>query len=258
MEDKEQVADSGAIVAQIATELGETEEKPVREIEQIVTHCGPEESLAWLAQTRSVEDAGGLLTKDRSRRRTRGGVYFFLVRQHLVEKRQWQAVEAIFGPPWSPESVDSYESTLPEATWAERGKLQTEIGDEYGKATNVKVTLIGKPGKTVERKNFTLLMMTHKGPLPALPKGMPAPEKFPATSYVVYVGIKQWRKVREALRNPEDVLIIEGSQFWDAEYESIAVFATNVNTRLLQQRQREQQVKLAEQAKAAEQAEAEE
>jgi hypothetical protein len=70
----------------------------------------------------------------------------------------------------------------------------------------VKVTLIGRPAKTVERTDFTLLLMTHTGPLPSLPKGIPVPSTFPKTSYIVYVGGKQWRQVKEALVNVDDML----------------------------------------------------
>lgn len=35
--------------------------------------------------------------------------------------------------------------------------------------------------------------------------------------------------------------MVEGSQIYDAEFEAIAVFATNVTTKLLQQAKRQQQ-----------------
>ena len=103
----------------------------------------------------------------------------------------------------------------------------------------MKVTLIGRPTKTVERSEFTLLLMNHAGPLPSLPKGIPVPTKVPETSYVVYIGAKQWKNVKEALQNPDDTLIIEGTQFYDKEYEAIAVFATNTTTKQLQQAKRQ-------------------
>ncbi|NJL35191.1 MAG: hypothetical protein HC893_16720 [Chloroflexaceae bacterium] len=243
------MSEPATIIAQIASALGESEQKPLRQIEHIVTRCGQEQALGWLEEAQATEAAGGLRTKDGSRPRTPGGIYFFLVRQHLREAKKWQLIEDIFGPPWSPGQEALVDTALPIATWAERRQLQAEIGDECGKATNVKVTLIGRPGKTIERQNFALLMMTHSGSLPALPKGIPVPDKLPTTSYVVYIGNKQWRKVKEALKNPSDILIIEGTQIWDDEYQAIAVFATNVTTKLLQQRQREQQ-KQEQQAQA--------
>jgi len=105
----------------------------------------------------------------------------------------------------------------------------------------VKVTLIGKPGKVIEKPDCTLLIMKESGPLPALPKGIPVPAQVPETSYVVYIGAKQWRGVAAALKNPDDVLIVEGTQIYDAEYSAIAVFATNTTTKALQQAKRQHQ-----------------
>lgn len=108
--------------------------------------------------------------------------------------------------------------------------------------TTVKVTVIGRPAKVVERQDFTLLMMKHSGALPSLPKGIPVPPKVPETSYVIYIGAKQWRGVASALSaNPDDVLIVEGAQVYDAEYAAITVFATNTTTRALQQAKRQTQ-----------------
>jgi hypothetical protein len=44
--------------------------------------------------------------------------------------------------------------------------------------------------------------------------------------------------VKDALTDPEDVLIIEGVPMYDAQYQAIAVFATNTTTKALQRAQR--------------------
>jgi hypothetical protein len=90
----------------------------------------------------------------------------------------------------------------------------------------------------VEQEGFTLLKMQHTGPLPSLPKGIPVPAAVPTTTYIVYIAAKQWRGVAESLKTPEDTLIVEGVQFYDAEHQAIAVFATNTTTKLLQQAKR--------------------
>jgi hypothetical protein len=81
-------------------------------------------------------------------------------------------------------------------------------------------------------------MQTSK--TPSLPKGLPAPPNSP-TSYTVYIAPKQWTKVAEAIRDPEDALILEGFPAYDPALEGIAVFATNLTTKKLQQAQREAQ-----------------
>jgi hypothetical protein len=59
----------------------------------------------------------------------------------------------------------------------------------------------------------------------------------------VYIAFKQWSKVADALRNPEDALIGEGYPTLDERIPGMAVFATNVTTKLLQQAKRAEQAK---------------
>jgi hypothetical protein len=68
----------------IADQLGETEEEPRRLIYRIVKHLGVDPSLAFLQRTHEIEAAGGLMLPDGSRRRTIGGVYFYLVRHETA------------------------------------------------------------------------------------------------------------------------------------------------------------------------------
>src|SRR5262249_28163552 len=73
-----QVHDS--TVKQLAEQLGETEVQPLRQLHSIVKHLGPEQALGFLQETLSIEQNGGLMLADGSRRRAPGGVFFYLVR----------------------------------------------------------------------------------------------------------------------------------------------------------------------------------
>jgi PHAX RNA-binding domain len=64
----------------IAETLGETEAWPKRLIHVIVKHIGTDQALAFLHEAQEVEQKGGLMLPDGSRRRTPGGVFFRLVR----------------------------------------------------------------------------------------------------------------------------------------------------------------------------------
>jgi len=59
--------------------------------------------------------------------------------------------------------------------------------------------------------------------------------------YTVYISQKQWAKVAQALSNPEDILIAEGTPVYDPELEGIAVYVTNATTKQIQQVQRASQ-----------------
>jgi hypothetical protein len=100
----------------------------------------------------------------------------------------------------------------------------------------VKITLIGRPGPLVSKNGYILTSM-QTSTAPSLPKGLPAPPTT-ATHYTIYLTPKQWTKVAEAIRDPEDALIIEGFPAYDPTLEGIAVYATNLTTKKLQQAQR--------------------
>jgi hypothetical protein len=76
--------------------------------------------------------------------------------------------------------------------------------------------------------------------IPALPKGLPVPSQA-NTTYAVYIAQKQWKKVEEALRNPEDILIAKGYPMLDQETGTIAVFVFTATTKVLQATGREKQ-----------------
>ena len=54
----------------------------------------------------------------------------------------------------------------------------------------------------------------------------------------MYIGEKQWRKVKDSLKQENDVLICEETPILDTKFNAITVFATNVTTKLLQQAMR--------------------
>ena len=67
----------------ITANLGETDKIPVREIKAMVLLCGTSFAEALLAETEQIEAAGGMMTADGTRRRTKGGVFFLLARHRL-------------------------------------------------------------------------------------------------------------------------------------------------------------------------------
>src|SRR5713101_9851619 len=68
-----------AVEQTIAEHLGETGPEPLQLLHKVVKKLGPEQALTFLKETQEVEAQGGLLLPDGSRRRTPGGVFFYLV-----------------------------------------------------------------------------------------------------------------------------------------------------------------------------------
>ncbi len=104
--------------------------------------------------------------------------------------------------------------------------------DNAGRATTVKITVIGRPGAAVEQGQAVALALVSEK-VPDLPKGLPEPPA--GTRYTVFVARKQWAKVAEALTaDAEDAAIIEGYAALDPCVEGIAVYATSATTKRLQ------------------------
>jgi len=240
---------SNLAVKHIARVLGETQRNAIAQIRRIINRSGEEFAQEMLASAWQVEKQGGMMTSDGTRRRTFGGVFFLLIKERLLAEDRMEELHFIF-PNWRPKkpSADDADEAqqpaappLPVATWADRGDLIAEGITESGTINSVKVTLVGKLTHTVERRGFTLATMEYRGPLPALPRGIPFPEEVPTMRYVIYIGSRQWNKVKEALDDPEDAAIVEGTQIYDTETNNIIVFATNFTTKLIEHTKREAQ-----------------
>lgn len=150
----------------IADQLGEQELGPWQTIHRSVRVVGVERALALLQRALAIEEAGGMMLPDESRRRTLGGVYFWLLRQEgSAEERR--RIFQVMGSPKpkragtpdvppeqhkqkQPEKRSQLQPAIP-WTWAERGPVLDETEAERGEARTVKVTLIGRPEKLVER-----------------------------------------------------------------------------------------------------------
>ena len=71
-------------IDEIAALLEETEKVPLRQIEAIVCLCGGQFAQALAEEALQVEAQEGLMTADGTRRRTKGGTFFYLARQRMV------------------------------------------------------------------------------------------------------------------------------------------------------------------------------
>jgi hypothetical protein len=222
------------IVEKIAAALGETDKVPLKTIDRLVTVLGEERALALLEEALKVEAEGGLKTDDGQRQRSPGGVYFKLAKDKTTARERGR----IFGPPPKPKA----KKTLQPVTWEDLEPLLAELTTaRKGVLTKVKLTLIGKPGKIIEKANVVLTSMQSKK-LPTLPKGLPDPPEEPPT-YLVFIAKKQWEKVKDSItNNPDDKLIIEGYPVFDkriGKSGAMTLYAQMVTTTAIQQARRE-------------------
>jgi len=221
------------VVRQIVERL---QEPNVPLVALVVQHLGEEAALGFLRQTLEIEAQGGMLITSGRRRRTPGGVFFHLVRQSLSEEdRAW----------WPPPAKRKAQAHARAQTKAERPAYEETLAwtreamQEPGEATTVKITLIGRPGRIVERGDVVLTTMQGTR-APTLPKGLPVPPAEP-TTYVVYIARKQWAKVAEKIQDPDDKLIIEGYPAFEKRLGAMVVFCQQVTTKNLQAAKRAQE-----------------
>ncbi|MDQ2828793.1 MAG: phosphorylated adapter RNA export RNA-binding domain-containing protein [Chloroflexota bacterium] len=217
-----------AITGEIATQLGETEEEPIRQIRRAVRILGEHRVRTVVARALDVEAAGGMMCADGSQKRSLGGVFFILMRDDVGRKDFYRIFKGGQQQRTNGPGAAARTTTVP-FDWATFGANAAEAMSEAGEATTVKLTVIGKPGKVVERGDVALVALRSEK-VPSLPKGVPAPPS-PQTDYMVLVGMKQWRKVAAALAaDPADKVIMEGYPTVQPEFAGITVYATSATT----------------------------
>ncbi len=233
-----------ALAGEIAAQLGETEPEPGRLIARALRLLGADALLAIVARALEVEASGGMMLPDGSRRRTVGGVFFYLLRT-TVGQKEWYRIfrpqttghappgaHTSQGAPGAPDALTNGQATAAVATpfdWATFSAAAMEAMSERGEATTVKLTVIGRPGKVVERGDVVLVALRSEK-APSFPKGVPAPESA-TVDYMVLVGRKQWSRVAQALAaDPADKVLIEGYPTVRPDVAGITVHATSATT----------------------------
>ncbi len=104
------------ITAEIAAQLGETEPSPRKALKRAVRILGPAQVQALLDRTLDIERSGGLLLSDGSRRRTPGGVFFYLVRTTVAPKEAYKILRPQPAPaPAQPQEETQEPAPVPEA-----------------------------------------------------------------------------------------------------------------------------------------------
>lgn len=213
--------------AEIADQLDERNPDAIAQIERIVERLGAETAASLLRETLEIEAKGGMTVIDGSRHRTAGGVYLYLAKGQVSRKDRYY-----IWPGSAPQRPPKFD-------WDERLKIIPGIITSSGEVRTVKITLIGRPGRIVEKGNVILTTMQSRK-APPLPKDLPKPPEG-ETTYVVFIARKQWRRVAEAIQDPEDDLIVEGYPAFDQRLKAMTVFAIHTTTKALQAARREAQ-----------------
>lgn len=125
--------------------LGESNEPVIMTINRIVKRIGADCALQILSETQRIQANGGLLVKDGSRRRTSGGVFFFLVKKFLNSEQRTKDINAIFGAP-------SQQNQTPMARHLQREKVPVSQQTPAQRTQVARVSGVSKVSKS--HKNY--------------------------------------------------------------------------------------------------------
>ena len=174
---------------------------------KVLRTLGVDRTAAVLTDTLQLEAAGGILTKDGTRRRTPGGVFFQLVKERTTRQER----RRLF-PRLTPQQHQAQPQAPPQAlTWDEvLPIMETLATAPAGEARTMKVTLIGRPRRVEVRQTCVVFRMQGKPP-GSFPRDLPPVPADPPMTWTVMVALRQWNRVKDSLTaNQDDQLIIEG------------------------------------------------
>lgn len=190
------------------------DERMLHLIVNVVTVIGPERTKKILEDTLATISEGGLMVASGHRPRTKGGIFFFLVRKFTKKEES----RAIFPRRDGRVKIQGEKPATPVhaiAVWDWAKILETikRSREQIGEAKPMKITLIGRPLRVANQQTYVVISM--KGAPPAsLPNGLPPIPAGTEITWAVFITRKQWAKASANLdTQPEDKLIIEGYPF---------------------------------------------
>jgi hypothetical protein len=220
-----------ALALQAAKILGEDNEGPIHQLELILEHVGKEFLADIMAETQKIEENGGMMTDDGKRRRTMGGVFFYLAKGK-IDARSRQLIFPNFGQKERGKVIE----------WSDRQKYLKDLlnMEAAGELKYLVVTLQGRPNQVSVQEASVIMTIAHQAAPMPFPRGVPQTPN-DVTMYTVYMSNKHWESVKESLEKyKNDRLIVEGSQFLDSETNTIAILAINVTTKRMQKADRKE------------------
>lgn len=192
-------------------------------IEKIINTLGTERVSEYLQKTLTIEADGGMMTRDSARRRTPGGVFFYVVKGEISKAEQKEIFPKLPGT--------QPKKKVQAISWDEAKKIAVAINQTPGKGATVKLTLVGRPKKVAKAGEGAVVVSLQSKPPGALPKGLPTPPEAGIT-WAVFIANKQWNRVKDSIsQNADDSLIVEGYPLVDKNGVGI-VLATNVKSKL--------------------------
>lgn len=217
-------ADQVAAVKKIIKSTNELNGRTRFQMSAVVHLLGIDKSNELLTRTLAAHEQITAIATEANPTRSTGEMFLYLAETlHNVAfpkfGEPFLKVQKVVAPP--PPAKDNFV-----LNWENRKLLVDAAIKNLGITTGAKVTLTGRPTGVAQRADSVVIALQQGVKQLGLPKGVPMANI--VTNYIVYMGKKQWAKCASVLDDPNDALIIEGTQVYDAEYQAIAILATNV------------------------------
>ena len=201
-----------------ASEIAQALDEPLVDlVNRVVLTLGIEQSRDFLQQALEIEANGGMTTKNGKRRRTPGGVFFLLVKNH-VKATDKKKLRLIFDDPNKQRSATTDEGqpekpapAVDPLLWDDALKYANALlKHEKGEVRTVEVKLIGRPKNVAKAQSCMVVMMAGRSAPQGLPKGLPTPPE-QVQNFAVFISNKHWKKVSEEMKaTPNAELLVRG------------------------------------------------
>ena len=226
-------------IEETTNKIAETlDESVIPQLRQVVYVMGQEKSLQLMEESVTIQNNGGMPTKNGKRQRTLGGIFFQLARRDASEEQRKQIfsfqAKRTMGIETPKDRTKIRPIEMPLDWEVANQVIQRVVSLAVGKASIVKITLSGRPKQAVKAKTCMVIAMQGGRPTSGFPKGLP---RIPDGNqrFVVFIGLKQWRKANYSLTvNQDDELVVEGYPIFDAKKQITVILARNVTTKYLQ------------------------
>jgi hypothetical protein len=222
----------------IARQLGERDRVAIECIRRIVDLIGIDRAQALVDQARHIHASGGMVTHDGRRRRTLGGIFFFLFNQSATPDQRRDILrlqanlksEIDLRKRLKTPFVGRLGSLSAPVDLDEARRLARKLAGSAGKTLSMKIRIVGRPGKIERRDGLVVFQMRDASAPPKLPKVLPPMPDAPQT-YVVYMAAKHWLRVAPELEKDDCPLTIEGAAAFDPQLGRMVIYAQEVYLR---------------------------
>lgn len=211
-----------ALAKEIAAQLKEDKSVPMLQIRKLIELKGEPFVREQVAATLKVEESGGMMTAEGDRRRTIGGVFFWLSKEALTTEERLEVFP----------SRRHYQPPVRTIQWEERREILASM-TRYGRIRTMQLVLRGQVPVLSQDDEWVQIgfqQTIESHPVQVYPRGVPAPPEQVVT-WVVAVEASRWHAVIAKFDELRDEIVIEAMPFWDQTSQLMVMWSREIVAR---------------------------